>query len=263
MKTVTAPIPETQQRATGTVVKAFGNLLSVKFEGNIRQGEIAMVNVDGVPLKSEVIEIAGDEAKIQVYEDTRGVALNTPVQFTGDLLEAELGPGLLKAILDGLQNPLEDVANAAGLFLVRGVYLPPLDRKKNWDYTPAAKVGETLERGEILGSTMEGRFKHFIMVPFALFGQYKLTWIIKAGSYTIDTVVAKAQDENGQEIAFSMVQKWPVKIPLHEGDKIKPSKMMDTGSRIIDTQFPIMKGGDLLHAWSVWSGQDCVTAPSC
>lgn len=230
-------------KTTGIVTKAFGNLLTVKFDGNIRQGEIAMVRVEGIPLKSEVIEIVGDEAKIQVYEDTRGISLNTPVDFTGELLEAELGPGLLRAILDGLQNPLEDVAHAAGFFLTRGVYLPSLDRKNKWDYEPVAKVGQVLSRGDTLGTTMEGRFHHLIMVPFSLFGEYTLTWVIGRGAYSIDTVVAKAKDENGQEFTFSMVQKWPVKISLQQGEKIKPVKMMDTGSRIIDTQFPIMKGG--------------------
>ena len=102
--------------AHGRVVKAYGNLLQVEFQGSIRQGEVAMVVLNGIRLKAEVIEITGKEAKIQVFEDTKGVKYHTPVEFTGDLLEAELGPGLLTSILDGLQNPLEDVANAAGLF---------------------------------------------------------------------------------------------------------------------------------------------------
>src|SRR5580704_1860867 len=112
--------------ATGKVIKAFGNLLQVEFEGHIRQGEVSMVHVGGdVYLKAEVIEIVGNIAKIQVFEDTRGVRLNTSVEFTSHLLEAELGPGLLTAIFDGLQNPLEKVADATGLFLSRGVYIPP------------------------------------------------------------------------------------------------------------------------------------------
>ena len=117
-----------KNKATGKVVKAFGNLLHVEFQGNIQQGEVAFVRLPDVSLKAEVIEIAGKDAKIQVYEDTRGIELHTPVEFTGHLLEAELGPGLLTSILDGLQNPLEKVADATGLFLTRGVYMPPLDR---------------------------------------------------------------------------------------------------------------------------------------
>jgi V/A-type H+/Na+-transporting ATPase subunit A len=267
---------EAPAKVKGKVVDAFGNLLQVQFDGNIRQGEVAMVELDGMKLKSEVIEIAGDMAKIQVFEDTKGIEYHTPVEFTGELLEAELGPGLLMSILDGLQNPLEEVANAAGLFLPRGLYIAPLDRSRRWDYEPVAKVGQIVERGDFLGHTLEGRFHHQIMVPFKLYGSYKLTWVISPGSYTIDTVVAKAKDESGKEFHFTMVQKWPVKNALFEGEKVKPSKMMDTGSRIIDTQFPLMKGGTfcspgpfgagktvLQHHLSKYSSVDIVVVTAC
>jgi V/A-type H+-transporting ATPase subunit A len=227
----------------GKVVKALGNLLHVEFEGHIRQGEVAMVHLNGLKLKAEVIEIAGREAKIQVYEDTRGVQLDTPVEFTGELLEAELGPGLLQSIFDGLQNPLEQVSNAAGLFLPRGMYLPPLDHERRWDYHPTVKIGQKVQRGDTLGTTLEGRFHHQIMIPFRLYDTYEITWVIASGAYTIDTVVAKAKNEKGIEFAFTMVQKWPIKIPLQKGERILPFQMMDTGLRTIDTQFPVMKGG--------------------
>ncbi|SCA63160.1 V-type ATP synthase alpha chain [Chlamydiales bacterium SCGC AG-110-M15] len=229
--------------AKGKVVRAYGNLLQVKFTGDIRQGEIAMVNVGDTRLKAEVIEIAGDEAKIQVYEDTKGVKLNTPVDFERTLLEAELGPGLLTSIIDGLQNPLEKVANAAGHFLPRGLYLPSLDRELHWDYTPSAKVGDVLSRGDSLGHTLEGRFHHQIMVPFSHFGKYTITWVASSGSYTVEEPIAKAKDETGEEHVFTMLQRWPIKAPLMEGEKIRASKMMTTGMRIVDTQFPVMKGG--------------------
>lgn len=202
-----------------------------------------MVHLNGVQLKGEVIEIAGKEAKIQVFEDTRDVQLHTTVTFSDSLLDAELGPGLLSSIVDGLQNPLEGVAQAAGFFLPRGVYLPPLDRKKHWNYEPVAKVGQVLERGDTIGTTLEGRFHHQIMLPFSKYGRYTISWVIPSGSYTIDTVIAKAKDEKGNEHSFTMVQKWPIKIPMMQGERIKPTKMMDTGLRIIDTQFPLMKGG--------------------
>jgi len=263
--------------ATGKVIKAFGNLLHIAFQGNIQQGEVAMVRLgEAALLKAEVIEIVGDTAKIQVFEDTRGVRLGTPIEFSGYLLEAELGPGLLTTIFDGLQNPLERVADATGLFLSRGVYIAPLDRKRHWDYNPTAQVGDVLERGENLGYTMEGRFHHQIMIPFNRFGKYTLTWVIKAGSYDIDTVVAKGNDEKGVEHAFTMVQKWPIKMPLFEGDKIKASRMMDTGLRIIDTQFPVLKGGTfcspgpfgagktvLQHHLSKYSSVDIVIIVAC
>lgn len=271
-----APTKKERPLSTGCVVKAFGNLLQVKFEGSIRQGEVAMVKLNGIDLKAEVIEITGDEAKLQVYEDTRDVQCGTGVDFTGELLEAELGPGLITSILDGLQNPLEEVANKAGLFLPRGVYLPPLDRTRRWDYEPVAKAGDVVQRGDTLGTTLEQRFHHRIMVPFNLFGTYKLTWVIARGTYTIDTVVAKAQDDEGREFEFKMYQKWPVKTPLAHGKKVKPQSMMDTGTRCIDTQFPIMKGGTfctpgpfgagktvLQHSISKFSSVDLVIMCAC
>lgn len=263
--------------ATGKVIRAFGNLLYVKFEGNIQQGEICMVHLNGeTSLKSEVIEIVGDVAKIQVFEDTKGVRLHTPVTFSSHLLEAELGPGLLGSVVDGLQNPLEKVADATGLFLTRGVYLPALDRVKHWDFHPTCAVGDRVQRGDSLGYTMEGRFHHQIMVPFTHFGKYKIDWVIKPGSYTIETVVARGVDEKGVEHLFSMLQKWPVKRALCEGEKGKADRMMDTGLRIIDTQFPLLKGGSfcspgpfgagktvLQHHLSKYSSVDIVIVVAC
>lgn len=229
--------------AKGKVINAFGNLLQVAFDGDIRQGEVAMVETQGTKLKGEVIEIAGNIAKIQVFEDTRGVEYLTPVEFSGDLLEAELGPGLLSSIYDGLQNPLENVAEVSGLFLPRGLYLQPIDRKRKWDFEPKAQVGDVLKRGDTIGTTHEERFIHRIMIPFSHYGNCKITWVIAPGLYPVDTVVAKAQDETGKEYAFTMLQKWPIKKVLMEGEKVKPTAMMSTGSRPIDTQFPILKGG--------------------
>lgn len=267
---------EEQALATGKVVKAFGNLLQVEYVGHVRQGEVAMVQVEDQELKAEVIEIVGNEVKIQVFEDTKGVRLNTPVKFTGNLVEAELGPGLLTSIFDGLQNPLEDVANAAGLFLPRGLYINALDRERHWDYEPKARKGDVVRRGDTLGTTLEGRFQHQVMVPFSLYGEYRITWVIGPGSYTVDKVIAKAEDREGREIELTMVQKWPIKIGLSEGEKIKPTKMMDTGCRIIDTQFPIMKGGAfctpgpfgagktvLQHHLSKYSSVDIVVVCAC
>lgn len=236
-------ITTVEELATGKVVKAFGNLLHVAFEGHIRQGEVAMVVLKGLKLKAEVIEIVGRVAKVQVYEDTRGILLGTSVEFTGDLLEAELGPGLLQSIFDGLQNPLEEVAKVSGFFLERGLYLPPLDRTKLWDYTPTVTMGQKVNRGDTLGTTLEGRFQHHVMVPFSHFDTYEITWVIEPGPYNVETIVAKAIDSKGIEHAFTMMQKWPIKVPLHEGERIKPFQMMDTGLRTIDTQFPVMKGG--------------------
>ena len=260
----------------GEVVKAFGNLIHVRFQSHVRLGEMGMLHVEGSSIKAEVIEIAGDIAKLQVFEDIHGVEWGTPIHFTKHLLEAELGPGLISSVFDGLQNPLERVADASGFFLKRGVYIPAIDRTKHWDYHPLAKVGDELVRGDALGTTLEGRFHHKIMMPFSMRGKYIVTWTTKPGSLTVDTVVAKVKDEKGQEHAITMVQKWPVKRPLIMGKKIKATKMMDTGCRIVDTQFPVLKGGTfctpgpfgagktvLQHHLSKYSSVDLVVVTAC
>lgn len=264
------------KQTTGTVVQAFGNLLHVRFESAIRQGEVAKVKVGNEALLAEVIEIAGNEAKLQVFEDTRGIKLGTLVHFDGHLLEAELGPGLLTTIFDGLQNPLEKVADSTGVYLSRGVYLPPLDRKKHWDFQPIAKSGDWVKRGDPIGSVPEGRFQHMVMVPFSHYGKVKLTHVAKAGTYTIDEVIATAEDEKGRKFEFTMVQRWPVKNALIEGKKTRPSRMMDTGMRILDTQFPVLKGGTfcspgpfgagktvMQHHLSKYSDVDIVVIVAC
>lgn len=263
-------------KATGLVVQAFGNLLHVRFDGSIRQGEIARIHVGEEQLLAEVIEIAGDEAKMQVFEDTRGIKFNTPVRFENHLLEAELGPGLLTSIFDGLQNPLEKVAIETGLYLSRGVYLAPLDREKRWEFTPMAKVGDELSRGDTLGSVPESRFSHLIMVPFSFFGKVKITSVAKKGTYNVDTVIAEGEDEKGRIVQFTMVQRWPVKKALQEGKKIRPTQMMGTGLRILDTQFPVLKGGTfcspgpfgagktvMQHHLSKYSDVDIVVIVAC
>ncbi len=262
--------------AKGTVINAFGNLLEVKCEGFIRQGEVAFVQIQDASLKAEVIEIKGVMAKLQVYEDTSGIQEGMDVIFTGDLLEAELGPGLLTSIYDGLQNPLEKVAEEAGFFLPRGLYLPALDYARKWDIEVVSKPGDHVQRGETLATTMEGRFTHSIMVPFSCYGKYTITWMIPNGAYTIDTVIAKAVDEEGKEYAWTMVQKWPIKASLFEGERIKPEKVMDTGLRTVDTLFPVMKGGTfctpgpfgagktvLQHHLSKYSSVDIVIVCAC
>jgi V/A-type H+/Na+-transporting ATPase subunit A len=269
-------VKENKSRASGNVVKAFGNLLHVQYEGNIKQGEVAYIKIDDLLIAAEVIEIAGDEAKLQVFEDTRGVKLNTEVEFSGRLLEAQLGPGLLTSIFDGLQNPLEKVAKRAGLFLKRGVYEKPLDNTKKWDFDPIANEKESYIRGDVLGHVKEGRFLHKIMVPFSLMGRYELVWIAKKAEYTIEDTIAKLKDVNGKEIPVTMQQRWPVKRSLLQGKKLLPEKIMSTGLRILDTQFPVLKGGSfcspgpfgagktvLQHHISKFSDVDIVIVTAC
>ncbi len=262
--------------AKGYVKQAFGNLLHVVFDTNIRQGEVAYVILPKVRLKAEVLEISGNEAKLQVFEDTREVSVNTPVEFTGNLLEAELGPGLLGTIFDGLQNPLEEISNTSGYFLPKGFQGTPLNREKTWEFLPSIKIGESVKRGSSLGIVMEHRFQHLIMVPFTCFGTYTITWVAPKGQYTVDAVIARAVDERQVERSFTMMQRWPIKNQLIEGMKVRPTKMLDTGCRLIDTQFPILKGGTfctpgpfgagktvLQHHFAKYSSVDIVIVVAC
>lgn len=230
-------------KAHGKVTYVLGNLIKVEFVGAILQGEIAYVQLKNESLKAEVIEIDGKIAKLQVFEDTRGIKYGTAVLFTRELLEVELAPGLLSEIFDGLQNPLEKIADASGIYLERGTYIQPLDRVRKWEFHPLAKVGDILIRGDTLGTVPESHFTHQIMLPFSKYGEYTLTWIAPAGSYTIDTVIARVKNKDGIESELTMIQKWPVKIPLIQGMKTKPTEMMTTGFRILDTLNPLVKGG--------------------
>ena len=230
----------TSQRVTGVN----GNMVSVAFDHSVTQNEVAYIlPADGSRLKGEVIRVRGREADIQVYESTTGIKVGDPVELTSQLLSVELGPGLLTQVYDGLQNPLPELAKQAGYFLKRGLYVYPLDRTRTWDYTPVAKAGDTLQAGDTVGTVPEGIFQHRIMLPFAWAGEWTVTWTAQPGAYTIDTTVAKAS--NGQEERpITMVQTWPVKIPVACYDERRlPSETLVTQVRTIDTFFPVAKGG--------------------
>ncbi|HQL09067.1 MAG TPA: V-type ATP synthase subunit A, partial [Lentisphaeria bacterium] len=229
---------------TGKVTGVNGNMVSVAFDDRVTQNEVAFVLTDGNDrLKGEVIRVRGREADIQVFESTTGIKVGNKVEFSGQLLSVELGPGLLTQVYDGLQNPLPQLAAQAGYFLKRGLYIYPLDREKTWDYSPIAKVGDSLKAGDTIGSVPEGIFTHRIMLPFAWAGEWEITWTAEAGAYNIDTVVAKAKNGD-EERNITMVQTWPVKIPISCYDeKLMPREPLVTQVRIIDTFFPVAKGG--------------------
>lgn len=227
----------------GKVLDAQGNLLTIEFQENILQNEVIFVKVGDKNLKGEVIEVKDKIAKTQIFEDTKGVKYGTEVEITHDLLVAELGPGLLTMTFDGLQNPLHKLAEQVGYFLERGTYLKPLPRDKSWDWTPQAKEGDVLERGAVLGTVPEAIFTHKIMLPFALFGKWTVTWIKERGSYNVDEVIAKVKNEKNEERELTMAQKWPVKKILRIGNRVLPKKPLVTGMRIIDTYYPVCKGG--------------------
>ncbi len=228
----------------GTVVAINGNLVSVEFEGNVSMNEICYVHVGDTTLKSEVIRIRGNRAQIQVYEMTDGVQCGDPVEFTGDMLSAELGPGLLGQVYDGLQNPLPLLAEKAGWFLERGIYVDALNDEKKWDFTPTAKPGDVVRAGEHVGWVPEGPFTHKIFVPFYLLGTYTVKSVAEAGAYTINDAVAVITDERGNDITLTMTFKWPVKRAVKcYTERLAPVETMETKVRTIDSMFPVAKGG--------------------
>jgi len=233
---------------TGKIVGVNGNMINVAFEGAVAQNEVGYACIgsgdDIQRLMCEVVRIRGRVADMQVFENTIGLQINDSVDFSGDLLTAELGPGLLKSIYDGLQNPLPRLAEKCGFFLQRGTYLPALDRKIEWAFTPEAKPGDRLTAGESIGSVPEGIFKHRIMVPFALSGVYTVKSVIGAGSYTIEKEIAVLTDADDNDIPVTMMQRWPVKLPINcFEERLRPQETMTTRIRSVDTFFPVALGG--------------------
>lgn len=261
----------------GKVVSVNGNLVSVRFEGNVSMNEICYVVVDGTRLKSEVIRIRGDIAQIQVYEMTNGIKCGDEVEFSGDMLSAQLGPGLLGQVYDGLQNPLPVLAQQAGWFLERGVYADGLNAEKKWEFTPTAKIGDTLRAGEYIGTVPEGPFTHKIFIPFYLLGNYSVKSIAEKGEYTVNETVAVITDERGRDIPISMSFKWPVKRAIKcYSERLAPVETMETKVRLIDSFFPVAKGGTyctpgpfgagktvLQHTTSKYADVDIVIIAAC
>ena len=261
----------------GKVVSINGNLVSVEFNGNVSMNEICYVLVDDKALKSEVIRIRGNIAQIQVYEMTDGIKCGDDVKFTGDMLSAELGPGLLGQIYDGLQNPLPVLAEQAGWFLERGIYADGLNTEKKWEFTPTAKIGDVVRAGEYIGTVPEGAFTHKIFIPFYLLGNYMVKSIAEKGEYTVKETVAVITDERGREIPISMSFKWPVKRAVKcYSERLAPVETMETKVRLIDSFFPVAKGGTyctpgpfgagktvLQHTTSKYADVDIVIIAAC
>ncbi|KAF5429945.1 V/A-type H+-transporting ATPase subunit A [Candidatus Methanomarinus sp.] len=231
-------------KTAGSVIGVNGNMVTVKIEGNVLMNEVGFVITGNKRLKSEVIRINGDKAELQVFEITQGIAIGEKVEFSGDLLSVELGPGLLGQIYDGLQNPLPKLAEECGFFLQRGVYLDPLPKDREWEFQPVAKIGETVKRADLIGTVIEGYFTHRIMVPFNLFETYKISSLKPKGKYRITDTIAELKDSRGNLHPITMSFHWPVKRPIDcYKERLKPREPLVTKVRLIDTFFPIAKGG--------------------
>ncbi len=229
----------------GKILGINGNMVTVAVDGKIVQNEIAYAITDqDERLKSEVVKIQGDNAFMQVFENTKGLKVGDTVEFTGEMLSVELGPGLLGMVYDGLQNPLHELAEEHGFFLKRGAVEPSLDRDKKWEFIPAVKQGDTLTAGTQLGHVEEGIFEHPIFAPFDLRGEYSVKSIAKKGKHKVADTIAQIENSKKEKQELAMFFNWPVKLPItYYRDRRVPKEPLVTQTRIIDTFFPVAKGG--------------------
>jgi len=219
-------------------------MVSVFVEGEVIQNETAYILHEDQRLKSEVIRVRGQLAQMQVYESTTGLRVGDKVEFTGELISVELGPGLLGQIFDGLQNPLPELAQECGFFLKRGIYLEALSKQKKWHFTPLIEVGKKLIAGQRIGFVPENIIRHYCMAPFDLKGLWEVTYVTGEGDYSIDEKIAQLKDDSGKKRDVFMRQMWPIKIPIAAySEKLKPAKPLVTKIRLIDSLFPVALGG--------------------
>ena len=241
----------------GRIAAVNGNMITVVFDGAVAQNEVGYALLGDKRLMAEIVRVRGTRCDMQVFDATTDLAVDDKVEFSGDLLAAELGPGMLAQVYDGLQNPLAELAKEAGkiskdagYFLQRGMYLPGLPRDKKWDWHPTAKVGQRVTAGETLGWVTEGIFDgktmpgHKIMVPFAFRGVYTVKELAPAGDYTVTEDIATLTDDAGKDVKVQMMQRWPVKVPIRcFTERLEPTETLETTVRTIDTFFPVAVGG--------------------
>jgi V/A-type H+-transporting ATPase subunit A len=234
-----------------------------------------VVRVGPQRLIGEILTMKGDAASIQVYEETSGLGPGAVVETTGAPMSVELGPGMIEGIYDGIQRPLEKIVEKVGACITRGVEVPPLDHEKKWEFTPVAKVGDKVAGGDILGTVPETAVVlHKIMVPPKMSGT--ITKIAEKGSYTVLETVATLKGDDGKETELTMMQKWPVRVGRPYEHKYPPKRPLCSGQRIIDTMFPIAKGGTaavpgpfgsgktvVQHQLAKWSDVDIVVYIGC
>ena len=223
----------------GTIKKVAGPLVIAKGMRDANMFDV--VRVSDRRLIGEIIEIHGDEASIQVYEETSGLAPGAPVESTGEPMSVELGPGLISSIYDGIQRPLDDIMKVAGNNLSRGVEVPSLKRDAKWEFVPAMKAGDEVSGGDIIGTVQESEIvSHKIMVPPGITGTIKE---IKGGSYVVTDTVCTVTTKDGKDVPVTLMQKWPVRRGRPYKQKLSPDMPLITGQRVVDTLFPIAKGG--------------------
>ena len=228
-------------KTLGRVNGIISNIVIVKADGAVGQNEICYVYCGETRMMAEVIKVVGDDAYVQVYDSTRGLKIGDKVEFVGHMLEATLAPGLLSRNYDGLQNDLEKMD---GLFIARGSITDPVDFEATWEFKPLAKAGDKVTAGAWLGEVKEQWVAHKIMVPFIMTGNYTVKSVVAEGEYKVTDTIAVVADVDGNEYNITMVQKWPVKQAIRcYTEKPRPSRVMETGVRAIDTFNPLAEGG--------------------
>ena len=239
----------------GKVIKVSGPLVVADGMADANMADV--VRVGPKQLIGEILNMTGDRASIQVYEETSGLGPGAEVVTTGAPLSVELGPGLIESIYDGIQRPLEEIRSMAGAHIPRGIQAPPLPEDKKWDFTPVAKPGDAVVAGDVLGTVPETTsVLHKIMVPHRMDGTVE--WVAEAGEYTIRDVIAKVRLADGSLKELTMVQKWPVRVGRPYRRKFPPSAPLQTGQRVIDTMFPVAKGGTAAVPGPFGSGKTVV-----
>ena len=230
-------------KRTGRIVKINSNMVTAQMDDFFIQNEVAYIISGSTRLKAEVIRVRGNRAEMQVYESTSGLKVGENVEFSDELLSVELGPGLLGQIFDGLQNPLPALAQQCGFFLKKGVYLEALP-DISWEFIPLVKPGERILAGSKLGFVQEKIFKHYIMAPFGLKGVLEVAQVSSEGKLDIKEKAAVLKDESGKAHDVYLKQRWPVKIPIQAyAEKLKPGQPLVTKMRLIDSLFPVARGG--------------------
>ena len=257
----------------GKIIKVSGPL--VVADGMADASMADVVRVGPQHLIGEILNMTGDRASIQVYEETSGLGPGAEVETTGAPLSVELGPGLIENIYDGIQRPLEEIVRRVGANITRGIQVPALDRERLWDFTPTAAVGAAVTGGDVLGTVPETpSVLHRIMVPVGVTGTVE--WLAEAGSYNITQPIARLRTADGAVQELTMVQKWPVRVGRPYKKKFPPETPLQSGQRVIDTMFPIAKGGTaavpgpfgsgktvVQHQLAKWSDVDIVVYIGC
>ena len=264
-----------QERIVGKVKRVNGPVLTIS--GITDAMMMELVHVSDMRIVGEIVKLDGDRATVQVYEDATGIAPGDNVYGSGMSLSVELGPGLIGNIYDGIQRPLEEIRTLSGDFIGKGIEVPAVSRDKLWHFVPSAEVGSKISRGSVFGTVQETeRVEHRIMVPPAFKGELTITSIAAEGDYKVTDTIAQIEDESGKSYPLTMIQHWPIRVPRPVADHLDLKVPLITGLRVIDTLFPLSKGGTVAipggfgtgktmtqHSIAQWCDADIIVYIGC